>query len=310
MIKRIKIFYLWFENKFEPLFSFIDRIEKHHLFLISGGIAFNIILYLIPLLLVGVYLVNIFMGADVISSRLSEYIETVLPPNESTNQLLQTIVHEVSIIFNKSSIVGWVGIFILLWLSSTLLSSLRAGLNTIFDIETPHVFVFYKIKDVFLVFSLMFLFIISSYLLPMFSIVQQIITENVKPPYQWYFTKMFLSGVTLVTSFLMFFGVFKFLPNAKIPNIIVISSTILSVILIEFSRNIFAWYIVQFGTYGKFYGTYAVLVSVAVWIYYMVLIMLLSAELSRFLYERYENYRKNQRQKQESEKEEIQELSN
>jgi len=297
MFKKIKILYLWFENKFEPLFSFIDRIEKHHLFLISSGIAFNIILYLIPLLLVGVYLVNIFLGADVISSRLSEYIETVLPPNESTNQLLQTIVHEVSIIFNKSLIVGWVGIFILLWLSSTLLSSLRAGLNAIFEIKTPHVFVFYKIKDIFLVFSLMFFFIISSYLFPMFSIIQQIITETVKPPYQWYFTRIFVSGVTLVTSFLMFFGVFKFLPNAKIPNIVVISSTILSVVLIEFSRNIFAWYIIQFGTYGKFYGTYAVLVSVAVWIYYMVLIMLLSAELSRFLYERFENYRNQRKNK-------------
>lgn len=310
MIKRIKKLYLWFENKFEPLFSFIDRIERHHLFLISGGIAFNIILYLIPLLLVGVYLVNIFFGADLISSRLSEYIETVLPPNESTNQLLQAIVHEVSIIFNKSAIVGWIGIFVLLWLSSTLLSSLRAGLNTIFDIETPRVFFIYKIKDIFLVFSLMFFFIISSYLLPMFSIIQQIITENLQPPYQWYLTRMFVSGVTLVTSFLMFFGVFKFLPNAKIPTIIVISSTVLSVVLIEFSRNIFAWYIVQFGTYGKFYGTYAVLVSVAVWIYYMVLIMLLSAELSRFLYERYENYRKNRKTIAVSETEKIKELRN
>jgi uncharacterized BrkB/YihY/UPF0761 family membrane protein len=52
------------------------------------------------------------------------------------------------------------------------------------------------------------------------------------------------------------------------------------------SRNVFAWYILQFGTYGKFYGTYAVLVSVAVWIYYLTLIMLFSVEISKFLYDK------------------------
>ncbi|MFA6572440.1 MAG: hypothetical protein WCT77_14525, partial [Bacteroidota bacterium] len=42
--------------------EFFLRVEKHHLYLISAGIAFNILLYLIPLLLIAIYLVDVIFG--------------------------------------------------------------------------------------------------------------------------------------------------------------------------------------------------------------------------------------------------------
>jgi len=286
MLKRLKIIWLWIEIRLSSLFKFIDIVEEHHIFLMAGGIAYNIILYLIPLMLVAVYLVNIFLGADLVTRSLVEFIEKVLPPNSSTKELLQIMLNEVNLIFSGSSIVGWVGIFVLIWLSSTLLSSIRSGLNRIFGIETPKVYFFYKFKDIILVLLLMVLMTFSSYLIPMYSILKHIVVDNVDSSYQWYFSQVFATGTTLLMSFIMFFSIYKFLPNDKIPNLIVLVSTLICVIAVELSRNVFAWYIVKFGTYGKFYGTYAVLVSVAVWIYYLTLIMLFAAELSKFLYDK------------------------
>ncbi len=285
-MKKLKIIILWLEIRLSSLFKFIDRLEDHHIFLMAGGIAFNIFLYLIPLFLVSVYLVNQIFGADNITQILVQYIDSVLPPNSSTNQLLEDILKEVNLIFKQSSIVGWVGIGVLVWLSSTLLSAIRTGLNRIFEIETPRVFVIYKIKDIILIFLLMLMMIISSYIVPLYSIAYNVVIEHIKPPYDWYFSRMFMTGATLLTSAIMFFGIFKFLPNDKMPRFIVTISTFICVIAVELSRNIFAWYIVKFGTYGKFYGTYAVIVSVAVWIYYLTLIILFSAEISKFFYDR------------------------
>ena len=273
------------EIKFSPLIKFFERVDEHHLFLIAAGIAFNIILYMIPLLLVGVYFINEFFGADSVSKLIIETAEKILPPNNTTTELLQSTITEVNLIFSQSSFVGWIGIISLLWLSSTLLSSLRSALNRILEIKTTKIFVFYKFKDVFLIILLMIFFTISSYFIPLYSILQSFITEHIKPPYNWYFSQLFLTIVTLVTTFIMFFSIFKFLPNSRVPRSIVLMSTLISVIGIELSRNVFAWYIIRFGTYGKFYGTYAVLISVGVWIYYLSLIMLFSVEISKYIYE-------------------------
>ncbi|GAB1370343.1 hypothetical protein MASR1M45_04030 [Candidatus Kapaibacterium sp.] len=62
-------------------------------------------------------------------------------------------------------------------------------------------------------------------------------------------------------------------------------ATVISVIGIEASRYIFTWYISSLSNYGKFYGTYAVIISMAVWIYYSAVIILLSAEISKYIYD-------------------------
>ena len=147
-MKKLKIIWLWLEIRLSSFFKFIDRLEEHHVFLMAGGIAFNIFLYLIPLFLVSVYIVNLIFGADNITQILIKYIDSVLPPTDSTNLLIEDILKEVNLIFQKSSIAGWVGIAVLIWLSSTLLSAIRTGLNRVFDIETPKVFVFYKITKI------------------------------------------------------------------------------------------------------------------------------------------------------------------
>ncbi len=285
-MKKLKIIRLWIEIRLGFFFKFIDRLEEHHVFLMAGGIAFNIFLYLIPLFLVLVYVVNLIFGAENILQILVKYIDTVLPPTSSTNQFISDVLTEVNIIFSKSTVAGWVGVAVLIWLSSTLLSSIRTGLNRVFEIQTPKVFVFYKIKDIILIFLLMLVMIISSYIIPLYPIVYNIMIENIKPPYDWYFTRAFLTVASMTTSFIMFISIYKILPNDKIPRFIVFVSTIISVVMVEISRNIFAWYIVKFGTYGKFYGAYAVIVSVAVWIYYLTLIILISAEIAKFLYDR------------------------
>lgn len=286
LLKKIKIIILSAEIKLSPLFQFTQRVEEHHLFLIAAGIAFNILLYMIPLLLVGVYFITEFFGVDIITKLLIESIEGVLPPNNTTTELLQSTLQEVNLIFSKSSFAGWLGIISLVWLSSTLLSSIRSGLNRILEIKTPRIFFFYKIKDIFLVIMIMVFFTISSYFIPIYSIIQSFITDKIQPPYVWYFSQFYLTIATLVTSFIMFYAIFKLLPNDRVPGFVVLLSTLICIITIELSRNVFAWYILQFGTYGKFYGTYAVLVSVAVWIYYLTLIMLFSVEISKFLYDK------------------------
>ncbi len=287
----------FFKRKKENIKNFLsasimllNRMEEHHIFLVAAGIAFNILLYLIPMFLVAVYILNITVGVEGLTMEIENLLKEILPPDESTKAFLRDTINEVNMIFEKSSVVGWIGIISLLWLSSTLFSSLRTGLNRIFNIATNKVFFIYKIKDLLLTIVVAILIFLSTalfstYAMPMMEILNDF-AQGALPDYlQIIFSKAVLIGISLVTSFVMFFILYSVVPNRRLPRFIILLSTTISVVLIEISRNLFSIYVSSFGTYGKFYGTYAILVSMAFWIYYLILIVLVSAEISRFVYE-------------------------
>jgi membrane protein len=290
MIKLLK-------SKKENIKSFISavillfqRMDDHHIFLIAAGIAFNILIYLIPMFLVTIYILNLTIGATDLSLGIQNILKDILPPDESTTVFLKTTIDEVYMIFEKSSIAGWLGIVTLIWLSSTLFSSLRTGLNRVFDITTNKVFFIYFIKDILLTIVLAFLIffstaLFSTFTMPILEILQDYAQGNLPEFMQIIFSKAVLIGLSLISSFIMFFMLYSIVPNKRLPKFVLFLSTLICVVLVEISRNLFSLYVSGFGSFGKFYGTYAILVSMAFWIYYLILIVLISAEISRFIYE-------------------------
>jgi membrane protein len=109
--------------------------------------------------------------------------------------------------------------------------------------------------------------------------------SNLPANTQGYFSRFSITVISLSSSFIMFFLLFRFVPNKKLPRKTLFTSIILSVILVELSRNAFGWYIATVANYGKFYGAYAIVASMAIWVYYLIFIVLLSAEIAQFRYD-------------------------
>lgn len=282
-----------FKEKKGPFYKFykeadnlLSRIERHHLFMIAAGIAFNIIVYLIPLILIAIYVVRLIFNEQDISNTLETLMLELLPPTESANKIIHKVVEEVEKILGHSTFFGWIGIGALLWLSSLLISSIRYGLNTIFELKSPRMFVFYKIKDILLTLIISILIFIYSYAVPLFTIVIEYIGIYFPTQLKEIFSGALIRIASIVTSFLMFYFIYRIVPNYKLNRTVIFSSTILCVFAIELARYVFAWYLTELSNYGKFYGTYAVIMSMAIWIYYSALIILLSAEISKYFYDR------------------------
>lgn len=268
-----------------------QRTNDNHLFLIAAGIAFNIMLYTIPLLLVAVYVLRIIYGADHISSMIEKFLSDILPPNEKTQEFLHSILKEVRLIFRKSDLVGWIGIISMFWLSSALFKSIRTGLNRVFGFKEKKIFLLYRVKDILLTFilaTMVFIssFVMSSYTFPMLKDVDSLLSETNSDFLRFIFSSAAMTAVSIVNSFILFFFVFKFVPSGKTPGKVVYLSTTICVVLTELSRRIFGWYLTDFASYSKFYGTYAILISVAIWVFYLILILLLSAEISTYIFEK------------------------
>ncbi len=295
LIVRILDFLRIKNQKFRRFVAFIEllllRLDKNHVFLVSAGISFNILLYLIPLFLVAVYVVNLIFGTNTISTTLEEMAVKFLPPNENTVQFIHSIIEEVNYIFSRSSVAGWIGIFGLFWLSSALFGSLRAALNTIFEIESPYLFLIYKLKDILITLILAVLILILSFIIPLISVVSSFFVDILPDFLKWLFNGFNLTIISLTYSFLLFYFIFRFVPNKKQSNEVIMTSTFMCIILVEISRHLFDWYVTTVSNYGRFYGTYAIIISIAVWVYYFSLIILLTAEFSKLFFE-VRNYKK------------------
>jgi len=212
---------------------------------------------------------------------IQELVQNMMPKNASTKEVMQTITTEVGLIFNKSSYLGYIGIVLSLWVSSTLISAFRSSLNKIFQLESPKFFLIYKLKDILLTIIFTVLILIYSYALPIVSISNSLI-ETISPNrIEWLVSGIMLSLYSMLTGTVLYYFIFSYVPNKIIPRRARYSSTLICVVLMEISRNIFSWYISTVADYGKFYGTYAIIVSIAFWIYYSSLIILLSAEIGK-----------------------------
>ncbi len=261
----------------------INRLDKHHTFIMSAGIAFNIILYLIPLLLVLLYAVDLTVGSEAVLEFLASASENFAPDKKEITSLLTNTIHEVYLIFEGSSLAGWIGIVSLLWLSSILLSALRSGLNEAFEVPSIRTFYFYKFKDIVLIILLTILIIISSFVFPITSVVESYVVSLAPSVLEPIFKNLYIFLFSLATSFFLFYLIYSYVPNHKTERFTRIISITSSVVLTEASRHIFAWYIGGASAYGRFYGAYAIIAASAIWVYYFTFIILFSAELGKLI---------------------------
>ncbi len=270
---------------YEHLDKLTDRISKHHLYMLAAGIAFNIMIYMIPLFLMVIFIVSVVFDATAITDTLEKFLNDYLPQTEASYEIVHAVIHEIDKIFSHSTLFGSIGILGLLWISSILISSIRTGLNAIFDLPSPNIFIIYRLKDILLTIIFSVLLMIYSYAIPIVNFIIELTGDLLPDIVGAFVGDMVLIGASIATSFVLFYLIFKFVPNRLLPRFVRIVSTLICVVGIELARLVFAWYITAISNYGKFYGTYAIIVSMALWIYYSALIILLAAEISNYIYD-------------------------
>ncbi|MDT3738299.1 MAG: YihY/virulence factor BrkB family protein [Candidatus Kapabacteria bacterium] len=273
-------------NFYHNVMTINDRFDKHHTFMLASGIAFNLIIYVIPLFLLVIYIMKVVFDLDSLKLSIGELLADFLPPTSSNAEFVQTIMTEVNLITEHAAFFGWIGAAGLLWISSFFISSIRTSLNTIFEVEVNRFFMVYWLKDIFLTIIISVLILLYSYANPIINFFVDLVSAYSPAVFEGFLSSVILTSSSILTSFILFLFIFRIVPNSKLPRYVVLLSTGMCVVAIELARYLFAWYISSVSNYGKFYGTYAVIMALAVWIYYSSLIILLSAEISKFIYDK------------------------
>jgi membrane protein len=259
------------------------KASHDQIFFLSSGITFNVLVTIVPLLLLSIISI---LGVLVESSgaardQVLAFMQQVMPlASDQAESLLFSLVQDRGLL----GLIGSVG---LIWAATRLFGSLRTVLEVVFEIppEDRLGIVEGKIHDIRMVIIVGTLFVATISLTTGLQWV-----EDYGIPFLG-LEAYDLSRVTALGSmlmafsitYLMFYFVYRYVPDRWIPRTDAAVAALFSSLLFELAKQVFIAYLSNFGRLMQFYGSFTNLVVVAFWVYYSSIVFMLGGELARIV---------------------------
>ncbi|HMK65014.1 MAG TPA: YihY/virulence factor BrkB family protein [Thermodesulfobacteriota bacterium] len=261
-----------------PKKGFIKKLDEDNIFFLASGLAFNLLICFIPLLLVILSIVGFFFyTSQEALTYVQKYLEKLLP--QASSKLTSNILN----IVKDRKLVGLIGFVGLFWAASRLFSSVRTVLDKTLEVSWPHGFIKEKLMDLLMVFVTGFLFLFSFILTGLIDLLGSIPEKlGIKAPsrivFHWWGILVSLLGGYLF-SVLMFFFLFRFMPSRRPSNRTAFLASLLVAALWDAAKYIFRLYVNLLNNFTAVYGSLGLLVVFIFWIYYSCLIFVLGGEI-------------------------------
>lgn len=283
-------------DKFRKVLSFLNhyvggtfrRLEKNHLFLSAAGIAYSIILSVIPLVLLVFSVLGNIIDVVTIEEQVNTAIDGLIPYHASANYMKNFILSRIPEVLEYKSLAGGLGLIGLFFTSTWLFSSMRTILNKIFRATDHKGALIGLLRDFGMVFLILVFILLSTYLLPIINFFVSV-TEEIE------ILKQFSLGtaihslvpyISLVLMFLMFYLFYSFIPYVKMGYKVPLASALWATILWEAVRMLFEYYVTNFLALNKLYGTFLFFAVIMFWIFYASMVFLIGAEIGQLYRER------------------------
>ena len=263
-----------------------DNSGEDNVFFLAGGIAFNLLLAILPfalLLVTGLaYVLN--QTGENAAAEVSRLLDRLLPLGVTAGR--EVIGGVLLDAVRTRGRVGFLSAVTFVWFSTRLFGSLRSVLAEVFDIEQERGIVAGKLFDAKITVVSTLLVVaytaLSAYLAIATSRGAAVLTRIGVPV-------AFLGGLgywlARVVAFgfivAMFFGLYKFLPNRRIRWQTALLAALFAGALLELAKSAFGYYVRSFDPSSLYTGTLAALIIIVFWTYYAALIFILGGEVAQ-----------------------------
>ncbi|MCF8259277.1 MAG: YihY/virulence factor BrkB family protein [Melioribacteraceae bacterium] len=283
-------------NTFKKVLAFLKhyfgglyhRADENHIFLSGGGIAFSIFVCTLPTALIAFWILGNILDEGSIEAQISTFISTFIPYPEYAGQAEEIILSRSREVIEYKNLAGYLGTIGLIFAASGLFSSLRTVLNRAYRVKMDKHIILGKLRDFGMILLVMVAVIFSTFVLPILNLLQDFASdfEFLKALELSTFMDSILSVVSVIILFVMFSLLYYLIPYEKLGKKVPMVSAFWAVFLWEVARQIFQYYLANFATLTKIYGTYALLVVIAFWLYYSSILFLIGAEIGQLYKER------------------------
>jgi membrane protein len=266
-------------KNFGLLWQALRKFNDDNGFFLSSGIAFNILINLIPFIMLLLALVGTYLYNDQeVLDHIRAYFRDVAPA------LDPKVMENLTDVMQNRRIVGILGFVGLLWLSTWVFRSLRIALNIVFRVDKSRG----KLRgigiDLLMILLTGMLLLVSMILSSVFTFLQGYqgrIPVAIGPTIQWILKYL----VSFFLTYCMFVLIYRIIPNKRVYFTSALQAALFTSLLWELAKHLFGWYVVHLAWYSIFYGSLSTLVIFVLWVYYSSTILVVGGEFVYFLEE-------------------------
>ncbi len=277
-IEKLRKFFDFTSYYFGGLF---EKIEDDHIFLSAAGIAFSLILSMIPFLLVVVAILGTIVSPELLMHYVNQLIDTIIPYPDFAQYIEHYISSRIPTAFHYKNIIGYVGVFGLMFTSTWLFSSLRSILNYIFRVEKKKSAWYGLIKDLGMILLLLVIMLLTTTIFPTIQILINS-TLQLEILQQLRISSLLtylLSLSSFFIIFLLFYFFYYIIPYERIGHKVIALSAFWAALLWAIMKYIFGYYVTYFLAAENLYGAFLLLIVILFWIFYSSILFLLGAEI-------------------------------
>ncbi len=271
-----------------------NRANDNHLFLFSAGLAFSLLICIMPFILLLISLLGNLLANESIRSQLAGFFQTVIPYSRYADFVNDVVANRIEEIKNYKNVAGYVGLVGLFFAASGFFSTLRTILNRSFQVTKNKNILIGKLRDFGMILTLVFSFLVITLVLPFLEALLDAIPKVAEIPF--IDLNVIKNTVSVFSSpillFVLFFIFYKLIPYGRMSKKVVAVSALWATILWTLAEMLFGYFLVNFAAFNRIYGTYVFIIVVIFWIYYSAIVFLLGAQIGQLYRERKELIRR------------------
>ncbi len=256
------------------------KMDEDEFLFLSSGLAFNILLCLLPILILFVFVLGmVFQNIDV--SGPIDHLLRIAFPNQPHAPAIQRAIESVlsDIVTHRGSF-GFLSVAILLGTSASLFASLRSVLHRIFQIKAQRHFILTYFVDLLLVLGMTLLILFTTSLSWIYRSLKHI--PGLLSPQDWLVSGALgtipdFAAIGII--FLLCYLLYQYVPEERIDRKSALIAACTTSLVWEISGYVFGWYLRTLTHFSKLYGAYAFIVVLLIWVFWSAVIFVVGAEV-------------------------------
>jgi uncharacterized BrkB/YihY/UPF0761 family membrane protein len=116
--------------------SLLKKFDNDHIWIMSSGISFNMMICIIPFTLLLLTILGIYLDSETVQVRLISYLNSILPlPGQYKERFIFELIERTRELSSNTFLTGIIGLGGLFWTVSGLFSSMREVLRKVYNID-------------------------------------------------------------------------------------------------------------------------------------------------------------------------------
>ena len=262
-----------------------QKSVEDEVFFMAGAVAFNVLIALVPLLILGIGLTGF-----VLSARFGDPTDAILalvadnlPQAGEGVALVEAFRAPVSSLVERRTGFTVFGALFLVWVSTRLVATLRIALREIFDLGRQRGVLMGKLFDIQAVLIGVSLLTLNLGVTVAFEATMDygIGLIGVDGSAFSIIERLLGHGLALGSIWTLFLIAYRYLPARRIPWRTAWVAATFSALVHEALKWGFSWYVTEIADYGSAFGNLATVVVLFFWIYYGSIVFILGGEVAQ-----------------------------